>query len=213
MSKESRREPSLELQRQIDESIAARNSNNRCGTPTLHGDSTLESSCRNANNATVAGSDNWADPGMPPAGSRFEYLNPPADITLHAWGDDLPQSLTNLAVCMFGYMTSLDSIAINKTQSLDHGSNVTAQGHDLHSFLYSFLDEWLFNFHDSGFVPKELEVSEFRKDVWRMVSSGKGEIMDIKRHPQGTEVKAITYSGMRVEDREGRCDVYVVVDI
>jgi len=140
-------------------------------------------------------------------------MDHPADIILHAWGDDLPQSLTNLAVCMFGYMTSLDSIAIDKTQSLDHGSNVTAQGHDLHSFIYSFLDEWLFNFHDSGFVPKELEVSEFSRDVWRMVSSGKGEIMDIKRHPQGTEVKAITYSGMHVEDREGRCDVYVVVDI
>ena len=35
--------------------------------------------------------------------------------------------------------------------------------------------------------------------------------MDIQRHPQGTEVKAITYSGMKVE--EGWCDVYVVVDI
>ena len=89
------------------------------------------------------------------------------------------------------------------------------KGHDLKSFVYSYLDEWLFNFHDTGFVPKEIEISELRRGVddWSIVSSGKGEIMDIFRHPQGTEVKAITYSGMRIEEKQGRCDVYVVVDI
>lgn len=209
MTTDPRREPSLELQRQINDSIAARNRSNRSGTSTLDGD-TSNSSCQSPNDA--AGNET-AEPGTPPVGSQFEYLDHPADIVLHSWGVDLPQSLSNLVVCMFGYMTSLDSITINKTQSSDHGTNVTGQGHDLHSLVYSFLDEWLFNFHDSGFVPKEVEVSECRRDVWRIVSSGKGEVMDIKRHPQGTEVKAITYSGMRVEEREGRFDVYVVVDI
>jgi SHS2 domain-containing protein len=91
----------------------------------------------------------------------------------------------------------------------------------LHSLIYLFLDEWLFNFHDTGFIPKEVTISELLKGdtdtdnsaAWRIVSSGKGEVMDIQRHPQGTEVKAITYSGMKVEGKEGRCDVYVVVDI
>ncbi|KAL7446045.1 hypothetical protein ACHAXH_009657 [Discostella pseudostelligera] len=116
---------------------------------------------------------------------------------------------------MFGYMTFLDSISINTMQSLEHGTSLTGQGHDLKSLIYSYLDEWLFNFHDTGFVPKEIEISEFRREVddWRIVSSGKGEMMDISRHPQGTEVKAITYSGMRVEEKHGRCDVFVVVDI
>ena len=116
---------------------------------------------------------------------------------------------------MFGYITSLDSISINNTQSIEHGLDIKGEGHDMHSLIYSYLDEWLFNFHDTGFIPKQVEISELQRSdtTWRIVSSGKGEVMDINRHPQGTEVKAITYSGMKVEETEGRCDIYVVVDI
>ena len=44
-------------------------------------------------------------------------------------------------------------------------------------------------------------------------SRGWGERMDLSRHPQGTEVKAITYSNLRVSVERGRCDLYVIVDI
>jgi SHS2 domain-containing protein len=44
-----------------------------------------------------------------------------------------------------------------------------------------------------------------------------GEKFDLARHPQGTEVKAITYSNMQVLEREVdgvfRVDVFVIVDI
>lgn len=35
----------------------------------------------------------------------------------------------------------------------------------------------------------------------------------IRRHPQGTEIKAITYSNMQIHEKDGRADVYVIVDI
>ena len=37
--------------------------------------------------------------------------------------------------------------------------------------------------------------------------------MDLSRHPQGTEIKAITYSNMQVHETEDRSDVSVIVDI
>eukprot|EP00986_Skeletonema_menzelii_P010271 scaffold4997_cov145-Skeletonema_menzelii.AAC.3 len=153
------------------------------------------------------------NPGVPPPGAQFEYLNHPADIILHSWGTDLQSALCNIALCMFGYMTSLESISTNEVESNNHGSHMVAEGHDLRSLIYSFLDEWLFNFHDTDFVAHSITINEINIEEWRAVSSGKGEIMDISRHPQGMEVKAITYSGMRVDEREGRVDIYVVVDI
>jgi len=36
---------------------------------------------------------------------------------------------------------------------------------------------------------------------------------DKKKHPQGTEIKAITYSAMQIHEVENRTDVYVIVDI
>ena len=209
--KYDRREPSLDLQRQITESISRKN---RQGVSITH---------QNNNDDVPISSNITLEPGTPPVGAQFEYLDHPADIILHSWGADSSHALANLVLCMFGYITSLDAISINNLQSLDHGTNITGENHDLHSLIYSFLDEWLFNFHDTGFIPKEVTISELLKGgtdtdtnnnaPWRIVSSGKGEVMDIQRHPQGTEVKAITYSGMKVEEKEGRCDVYVVVDI
>jgi SHS2 domain-containing protein len=46
-----------------------------------------------------------------------------------------------------------------------------------------------------------------------------GEKFDLSKHPQGTEVKAITYSAMQIHEKpaEGNTpasvDVYVIVDI
>ncbi|KAL9180969.1 hypothetical protein ACHAXT_009774 [Thalassiosira profunda] len=194
------RGPSLEIQQQIDSSIAARSAGIHRGA--------LQPDFGDGNNRDAA-----LEAGIPPAGAQFEYLDHPADVVLHAWGADLPASLGSLALCMFGYMTSLDAISIDESQSAEHGAHITAQGHDLHSLIFSYLDEWLFNFHDTGFVPKEVTVSDFCRESLRIVSSGKGEIMDIRRHPQGTEVKAITYSGMRVAENDERTDVFVVVDI
>ena len=35
----------------------------------------------------------------------------------------------------------------------------------------------------------------------------------LRKHLQGTEVKAITYSAMKVEEKDERADVWVIVDI
>ena len=53
------------------------------------------------------------------------------------------------------------------------------------------------------------------RQQWRIASTGVGETFQLGRHPQGTEVKAITYSAMRVTEdaASGRTDVLVIVDI
>ena len=44
---------------------------------------------------------------------------------------------------MFGLITDLDGVRIDPTQARE----VVAEGHDLQSLLYNFLDEWLFQFN------------------------------------------------------------------
>lgn len=155
-------------------------------------------------------------------GGRYEYLDHTADVQLHSWGTDLPSALEQAAVAMFGYMTSLPSISIDARTSDEVASHVVARGHDLHSMVFAFLDEWLFVFHDTGFVAREVEVVHFDREGWQITSRGRGELLDLDKHPQGTEVKAITYSNMQIQEKEGgnadkdgeeRCDVWVIVDI
>ncbi|KAL7447733.1 hypothetical protein ACHAWC_000062, partial [Mediolabrus comicus] len=67
---------------------------------------------------------------------------------------------------MFGYITSLETISTNESQSAEHASHIVAEGHDLRSLVYSFLDEWLYNFHDNEFVPNTIIIDEINLDKW-----------------------------------------------
>lgn len=198
--KSTRSEPSAENQRLIDDAIAARSRRS-----VAYG-SNLSGPCEYKNN-------HQDEPGVAPAGVHYEYLNHPADVLLHSWGKDFESALTNLALAMFGCITSLSSLSINKSQSDEHGRNIVARGHDSRSLVYAFLDEWLFNFHDSGFVPREIYFESYDATTYAITCNGEGELLDLSRHPRGVEVKAITYSAMRVEQKEGSCDIYAVVDI
>jgi len=110
-------------------------------------------------------------------------------------------------------MTNLDYVEVDEEMSARVGANISAQGHDWPSLVYSFLDEWLFVFHDTGFIAKELEILSIDRNMFRITSNGKGEKIDIQRHTQGTEVKAITYSNMEISETKDRSDIWVIVDI
>lgn len=58
-----------------------------------------------------------------------------------------------------------------------------------------------------------MKIKEFDRVNFRIVATGYGEIFDLKKHPQGTEVKAITYSNMQVYDKPNLHEVYVIIDI
>ena len=80
--------------------------------------------------------------------------------------------------------------------------------------VFTFLDEWLYRFHNEGFVAKSVSVYDLDESSWKCKTKGSGEIFSIKKHPQGTEVKAITYSNMQVNKRkDGIVDIYVIIDI
>ena len=145
---------------------------------------------------------------------NYEYLDHTADIQLHGWGDSLESAMGQVAIAMFGYMTTLSRIRIDKEQSEECGETVVVTGHDVQSLVFAFLQEWLCIFHESGFVAREVTVEPVDRESFnRCTSSGKGEIVDWKRHNQGTEIKAVTYSHLQVVEDEDRCDIWIIVDI
>ena len=230
MATSSRKGPSEDIQSRIDAAISAR-AGHGVGTAsaTNHVSASSHEETKDAT-TNVAARQVMMDPDTL-EGGRYEYLDHTADVQLHSWGDDLPSALEQLAVAMFGYMTRLTSIAVDERTSDEVASHVVARGHDLHSMVFAFLDEWLFVFHDTGFVAREVKILQFDRECWQITSRGRGEILNLDKHPQGTEVKAITYSNMQIRENveaergeektrnkhgrlvEERCDVWVIVDI
>uniref|UniRef100_A0A2P2I761 Protein archease-like n=1 Tax=Hirondellea gigas TaxID=1518452 RepID=A0A2P2I761_9CRUS len=139
---------------------------------------------------------------------KYEYRDHPADVQLHAWGDDLTEAFEQVAVAMFGYMTELETVEIRQTQDIE------AEGHDMESLLYMFLDECLFVFcADDFLVAKKVQITEFDKEAFKIKATLHGETFDLAKHPQGTEVKAITYASMEIYDNDGQHEVFVIIDI
>lgn len=138
---------------------------------------------------------------------------------------------------MMAYMTDLATVEVREERTF------AAEGHDLKSLLYNFLDKCLYVFCTELLVCNQIEVESLelvssrddagdghlalsrrrgsedgddsptpppqggaadgqQQQVWRIRARGVGERFGMGRHPQGTEVKAITYSNMQVFDRQ-----------
>lgn len=112
---------------------------------------------------------------------------------------------------MFNVMTDIGKVEIDPSLKRE----IQVKGHDAMSLLFALLDEFLFLFHAEGLVVRKATVALINRESWTVSVTVDGETFDLTKHPQGTEVKAITYSNMQInEDPEtDRTDIYVIVDI
>nr|CAI5823844.1 unnamed protein product [Callosobruchus analis]CAI5849551.1 unnamed protein product [Callosobruchus analis] len=147
---------------------------------------------------------------LPPC--KYEYLDHTADVQLHAWGDSLKEAYEQCGIAMFGYMTELHTVEIKQSAEIE------ATGHDLESLLFHFLDELLFLFSCEPFlICSKVTITEFvtEGEELRIKCKCYGEEFTLGKHPQGTEVKAITYSAMQIinDTANKKFEVFVIIDI
>jgi len=141
---------------------------------------------------------------------KYEYLDHTADVQLHAWGDNLTEAFENIAMAMFGYMTEIETVEM--TDILD----IEAEGDDIDGLLFHFMDEFLFTFSaEPNFIPRKIEILSFDRENLKIRARGFGEEFTLGKHPQGTEVKAITYGSMKIVDDEEKkqYELFVIIDI
>jgi len=139
---------------------------------------------------------------------KYEYLDHTADVQLHAWGDSLEEAFEQCVMAMFGYMTEIEKVDIEESQEIE------AQGEDMLSLLFHLLDEFLFLFSaEPFFIARKVVITKFDRDNFKIRATGYGETFNLSKHPQGTEVKAITYSNMQVHEESEKKQVFVIIDI
>lgn len=139
---------------------------------------------------------------------KYEYLDHTADVQIHSWGDDLKEAFEQAAMGMYGYMTEIEYVEISEVGTIE------ANGDDMLGLLFHFLDELLFLFSAEPFlIARKVEITEFDRENFIIKARVLGEAFDLAKHPQGTEVKAITYSNMQVHDNENQHEIFVIIDI
>eukprot|EP00929_Paragymnodinium_shiwhaense_P105852 TRINITY_DN7090_c0_g2_i1.p1 TRINITY_DN7090_c0_g2~~TRINITY_DN7090_c0_g2_i1.p1 ORF type:complete len:423 (+),score=82.78 TRINITY_DN7090_c0_g2_i1:55-1323(+) len=123
---------------------------------------------------------------------QFEYMDHTADIIVHSWGRTRAEAFSQAVVGMFQYMTEVDTVEVVRAVE------VKATGHDLCDLLYHLLDEFLFIFGSEYHISRYVEILEFDEEALVVRARGYGDRMDLKKHEQGTEIKAITMHMMKI---------------
>lgn len=140
---------------------------------------------------------------------EYEYLDHTADVQIHAWGRTLEDAFQNAGLALFNYMVPLQCVEVDESLT----RSIAVGGQDLESLLFAFLDELLFVFSTELLVFKHIQIDQMSHSDWCITATGRGEVLDRSRHETGTEVKAITYSAMRIVEEAGRAHVFAIVDI
>ena len=67
---------------------------------------------------------------------------------------------------------------------------------------------------DPYFMAREIKILSFDLEKLKIRFQLKGEEWNLERHGGfGTEIKAITYSAMKILEKENSCEIWVIVDI
>ncbi len=144
-------------------------------------------------------------PGETPHPDIYEPLSHTGDLGMVAYGQDLPELFAHAAWAMFDLMSDATTIRPQQTVTL----SVSAT--DVEDLLVRWLSELLYLYDTQRllcccFTFATLEPTHLTATV-------AGEPLDPERHPIDTEIKAVTYHQIAVEQVAGHWQACVIFDL
>ena len=120
----------------------------------------------------------------------------------------MEEAFVSAAKGLFSLMVDLDNV------DRENAGELEAQGANLDRLLYSWLTELLYESGLNSYVYSDFDVDINEKDRGYLLRAVlHGESIDRRKHSIRTEVKAITYQGLKVEQTEEGCTCRFVVDV
>jgi len=134
----------------------------------------------------------------------FEFLDHTADAGVRARGDTLAELLVACAEGMFAIVAPGADVREEATVE------VALEADGAEALVHAWLGELLFRFAADGFLPRRFKVEATET---RLRAVCHGETFDPNRHRGGTEIKAVTYHGFKVERDEAGWTAEVLFDV
>jgi len=139
----------------------------------------------------------------------YEYLEHQADVGIRAWGRDYPEALAEAIRALAAVMVKPEGV----TADMELVAQAEAPSRDLLAVellneVLSLLGLKRMALADVG--PVEVSGKE---GSWRARTSIRGEPINPARHELGTEVKAATYSGLKLTADPDRTTFQCLLDV
>ncbi|MFX0188232.1 MAG: archease [Candidatus Hodarchaeota archaeon] len=140
----------------------------------------------------------------------FRYINHTADIQSQSWGRTLEEAFSQCALSLMAIITpNLEKIS----PKIEKSFKIKAE--DKEALLFDFLSEYLYFFDVEGLIFNDINVEYIERinKHYKLKVTMKGEKFNKKKHDIGTEVKAITYSFINIDESEDNVIINIVFDI
>jgi len=140
----------------------------------------------------------------------YRWLDHTADVLIHSWGKDIESAFEQTA---YGLMETITP-DLSKI-SIEIEKEITVEAEDKEALLFDFLSEFLFIFDVEELVFSEVKVHGIKsvEGRYELSASLKGEVFNKDKHEIGTEVKAITYSFLEINESIDKVEIKMVFDI
>ncbi|HET7148693.1 MAG TPA: archease [Candidatus Nitrosopolaris sp.] len=138
----------------------------------------------------------------------FRYLDHMTDVIIEAYGRTLEEAFANSAQALVNTMFELSDVIP------DTEFSVYAEGHDLKSLLYNWLEKvMLIMLIDNILVSDSTVIISGCNGMYSINAVAKGEHIDLKRHHYKIEIKAITYHEMQIKQSCEEVTIRFLVDL
>ena len=137
--------------------------------------------------------------------ARYEQFPHTADIGIRVFGKDLKELFENAAFGMFDVIADLEGIKASEEE------NVEVHGAVPEELLIAWLDELLYRFCTKDIIYSKFEIEELSED--RIKAKVSGRPIAANRNRLKTEIKAVTYSGLKIKETPGGYEVEIIFDV
>lgn len=149
-------------------------------------------------------------PALPGGGvmtdlTGFKTIEHTADIGIRAWGRTTAELFENAASGMFNIIC--DTATVEPAESYA----VEVEAEDLETLLVEWLNELLYLSESGELLFSSFKVLSMGETVIK--GSAFGEPLDRDRHKLGTEIKAVTYHMLKVEQEDDMWVGTVIFDV
>ena len=144
-------------------------------------------------------------PGDTPHPDIYEPLSHTGDLGMVAYGQDLPELFAHAAWAMFDLMSDATTIRPQRTVTLNDSAV------DLENLLVRWLSALLYLYDTQRLLCCTFHCTLC--EPTHVTATVAGEPLDPDRHPIDTEIKAVTYHQIAVEQIAGRWQARVIFDL
>ncbi|MBP2030383.1 SHS2 domain-containing protein [Methanohalophilus levihalophilus] len=142
------------------------------------------------------------------AEKKYDYMEHTADARFRAYGANLEEAFENAAEAMFNVMIDTSDIPCRTSIPIE------VEADDLEMLLVEWLSELLYHFEVEFIVFSKFAVIgiNHQDGVYSLSATACGEFIDLDKHAFETEVKAVTYNNLLVQEAGDDTMVQVTVD-